>query len=171
MLTLDDYKSMADKITRGVYYPLHDMIDCEPLEPEFFGEVVAKERQRSGKGGRMYTPTKTRKFEAAVREWGSQWFTPVYYPICVRITVHDQTDDGELLRLSSFNIAYKTTNDLDNICKSILDGLNKVLYKDDRQIVKLIAERRYAQMKGFTLQCERAGLSKHEVEQLRKHLK
>lgn len=33
--------------------------------------------------------------------------------------------------------------DTDNIAKSILDSLNGIAYKDDKQVVKLTVEKRY----------------------------
>jgi Holliday junction resolvase RusA-like endonuclease len=35
--------------------------------------------------------------------------------------------------------------DLDNVCKIIADALNGIVYKDDTQIVKIIAEKYYAE--------------------------
>lgn len=35
--------------------------------------------------------------------------------------------------------------DIDNLCKTVLDALNKIFYKDDSQIVKLYASKRYAE--------------------------
>lgn len=34
--------------------------------------------------------------------------------------------------------------DLDNLCKAILDGLNGVVFEDDKQVVKLCLTKRYA---------------------------
>lgn len=36
-----------------------------------------------------------------------------------------------------------TKPDTDNIAKSILDSLNGIAYKDDKQVVKLTVEKRY----------------------------
>ena len=35
--------------------------------------------------------------------------------------------------------------DIDNITKSILDGLNKVLYKDDKQVIELSVKKKYGE--------------------------
>lgn len=37
-------------------------------------------------------------------------------------------------------------NDLDNVAKAILDGLNNVAYKDDRQVVELHISKFYAEV-------------------------
>ena len=36
-------------------------------------------------------------------------------------------------------------NDLDNLCKSVLDGMNKIVYKDDCQIVSLHCTKFYGE--------------------------
>jgi Holliday junction resolvase RusA-like endonuclease len=36
--------------------------------------------------------------------------------------------------------------DLDNICKIVMDGLNKIAYEDDRNIVELTARKYYAEI-------------------------
>jgi Holliday junction resolvase RusA-like endonuclease len=35
--------------------------------------------------------------------------------------------------------------DIDNVCKAVLDGLNGVAYKDDTQVIMLVAERLYGE--------------------------
>ena len=36
--------------------------------------------------------------------------------------------------------------DIDNICKSILDGLNKLAYKDDNQVIGLVCRKIYGEV-------------------------
>ena len=38
--------------------------------------------------------------------------------------------------------------DIDNVCKSTLDAMNDVVYGDDKQVVKLLAEKRWAHQPG-----------------------
>lgn len=51
-----------------------------------------------------------------------------------------------------FYIHKGQTPDIDNLIKSILDGLNGIAWQDDKQVVKVIAERLSAGSKD----CERA---------------
>lgn len=46
--------------------------------------------------------------------------------------------DGKIIVLS--------VQDLDNMIKSVTDGMNKVAYNDDRQIVKIEAEKKYSEV-------------------------
>lgn len=87
---------------------------------------VAKERPRFTKYGGVYTPKKTADFEQLValcwlEQLGSTKFETG------NIEVH--------LNFGVTNMA----QDIDNLCKSVLDGLNGVAWNDDRQIVKLNA--------------------------------
>jgi crossover junction endodeoxyribonuclease RusA len=175
-----------DKISVDVYRRLADYLRNYKPETDgqmnfavlwnkvglYNGEVVAKERPRTGKGGHVYTPAATKKFEKDVAKWAKEeGFTPVFFPVKVTLTIHDKTDDP-LIRLHSIaGFTYKQTGgDLDNFVKAVMDGLNKVAWQDDRQIVKLEVERRFSFANGFRLEVARAGLSSNEYEQLRKFL-
>lgn len=167
-LVLEDYKQIAYNYKNGVN-PVIPNVETYMLR--YFGEVVPKERPRKGKNGSMYTPAATRKFEKAVKEWAvSEEMQKVYYPIRVRLSIYDRTADTELLNLSTNGLAYAELRDLDNMAKAVLDGLNGVMYKDDRQIVELNISRRYGSKAGFSITYGRAGLSSKELVQLRKHL-
>lgn len=47
--------------------------------------------------------------------------------------------------------------DLDNLCKAILDGLNGVVFLDDKQVVYLEATKRYADRPGVAVRFEEMG--------------
>ena len=51
--------------------------------------------------------------------------------------------DGPVTVAMRFYFANKRLPDVDNLVKSILDGLNKVAWKDDRQVARIEAERRF----------------------------
>lgn len=92
-------------------------IECTP---------VAKERPRHTRYGGVYTPAKTAEFEAKVAEaWlEQQGITLIETPVTLWVNV------GVL----------NMKKDLDNIVKSIADGLTKgCAWLDDRQIVELHA--------------------------------
>ena len=42
--------------------------------------------------------------------------------------------------------------DVDNLIKIIMDALSGVIYKDDKQIIKMSVEKRYAEQPGVTLE-------------------
>ena len=53
------------------------------------------------------------------------------------------TDGCILVEIWAY-VSGKKPGDIDNIAKSILDGMNKIVYLDDRQVIDLIIHRRNA---------------------------
>lgn len=171
--SVDDYRRIAERVKefQDTLKPIDFSVYDNRVYDYDEGAVVAKERPRAGKSGKFYTPTETRKFEAAIKKWGmAQDMQPVAYPMSVRIVVRDQTDDPLIRVLGAANVSYAAHKDLDNLAKSVLDGLNGVLYKDDKQIVDLHVSRRYGKRPGFLLSVHRQGLSATEVTNLKKFL-
>ena len=95
------------------------------------GRPQSKQRPRLGKGGRVYTPTRTLRYEHSVAaaflvatrgRRRAAYTGPVELRIrCVFATMHRR--------------------DLDNVVKAICDGLNGVAYADDCQVTSIRAER------------------------------
>lgn len=100
----------------------------------------AKQRPRSGKGGRQsYTPAATKRAEKAIREAFEEVagdFDPVEGSVAVQLTI---TPDDVKVSISQddYETPWKLRGDIDNYAKTILDALNGVLYEDDKQIVYL----------------------------------
>lgn len=98
---------------------------CVPLlEIVMPGDPIPKGRPRHSKTGRPYTPERTRKAEkaclAVVREtWGER------EPVEVQVGL-----------VVEFFCATKRHTDGDNLVKLVTDAMNKVVYKDDSQIVE-----------------------------------
>jgi len=114
------------------------------------GPAVGKRRARVTRTG-AYTPQKTKSYEAQVKWW---WRTTgaVYLgegPIAAYVSVlvsrpkTHMTTKGVLSAEGRRNPHPTRTPDLDNICKSILDALNRLAYRDDSQIIELWASRRW----------------------------
>lgn len=144
----------------------------DPRGYTYDGPLQVKERARKGRAGRMYTPPKTVAFEKKVADWGAQQFEqPLPYPIRVKLLVKDETVDTDLAYHSRLGLVYYNKGDLDNFAKSILDGLNGVAWKDDKQIVSLDISRRYGPRAGFDLYVSRAGLSSSEYITFTRYLK
>lgn len=89
-------------------------------------EPHAKERPRVGRG-RMYTPTATVQYE---RELAKAYRREV--PV-----LNDADDLCAVFRFYSSGLKRKDT---DNCIKSALDAGNKVLFRDDSQVVTVMAE-------------------------------
>ena len=127
---------------------------------KYHGEAVGKGRPRvtarGGKFAHAYTPKKTKDFEDAIRfEFmaGNCEQMPVYdrevslnanILIGVSIPKSYSKKKQALCRCRMIAPANKRQGDLDNILKSVFDALNGYAYVDDCQIVKVTAEKVYA---------------------------
>lgn len=97
------------------------------------GKPVPKARHqvRLYRGGVItYTPAKTREFEKAVR----------VYALKHRV----KRQEGDLAVIAIFHTS--GSGDIDNLLKSLLDGLNGVAWEDDRQVKAVV---------GMKLECRR----------------
>jgi Holliday junction resolvase RusA-like endonuclease len=98
----------------------------------------------------MYTDSKTTSYEAVIskqaRHAMGQWevlTTPIsmrviaFYGIPVSWSKRKQQQaiSGQLI---------PGKPDLDNVAKAVLDALNGVIYLDDKQVVRLVAEKKYS---------------------------
>ena len=99
----------------------------------------------------MYTPPETKKYEKAihdawVKEHGDK---PMEGPLMVRayFCFRIPKSDTKARKASKLNggMREEIREDVDNCVKSVLDALNKTAYEDDRQIIKLLAGKRYAE--------------------------
>ena len=89
------------------------------------GRPVPKGRPRLGVRGRkafIYTPPETREFEETVRVYA------------VKHKVKKQ--NGDLAAIATFYTGGQ--GDVDNLLKSLMDGLNGVAWEDDRQVKVVI---------------------------------
>jgi Holliday junction resolvase RusA-like endonuclease len=98
----------------------------------------------------MYTPATTQAYEALIAKQATfaRGSVPVLAtPIALRVVVlhavpaswskrkQQQALDGDLI---------PGKPDLDNVAKAVLDALNGVIYLDDKQVIRLVAEKKYS---------------------------
>lgn len=111
------------------------------------GEPVGKGRPRMGRGGRVYTPDATRRAEHAVAR---AWWAPMIeidFEIAVRVTAYYGRPKDHFLQSGALSakgrrsIVPMKTPDLDNVVKLVLDALNGVAYRDDKQVQSVEALR------------------------------
>ena len=88
------------------------------------GPPVPKERPRLARNGRTYTPLRTLRYERSVRDAARaamvglvRWSTGQRYSVAIEVRVSDAR-----------------RRDLDNVAKSVLDGLNGLAWIDDCQV-------------------------------------
>ena len=87
------------------------------------GRPRGKERPRMGRNGKFYTPKTTREYEESVA-----WFAKAAYK-------GEPTKDP--VRLDMTIRSSKSRADMSNILKSIEDGMNGIIYVDDKQIKEI----------------------------------
>lgn len=91
------------------------------------GRPRGKERPRMGRNGKFYTPKTTREYEESVA-----WFAKSAY----------KEDPTELpVRLDLMIRSSKCKADASNILKCIEDGMNGIIYIDDKQIKEIHIKR------------------------------
>ena len=109
---------------------------------------VSKQRPRLGKGGCVYTPSKTKVFENIVAlSYGNRPnFDDKYIRIRLKFKFEVPKSYSKKKRLEAIEGKIRPTKkDLDNIAKAVLDGLNTKAFMDDRYIVGLTLEKMYAE--------------------------
>ena len=106
-----------------------------------------KQRPRLGKSGKVYTPNSTKVFEEICRlSYGNRYYFDKEY-ISIKIVFKFKVPKSYSKKKYSEAIEGKirpSTNDTDNLLKSVLDGLNGKAWKDDRYIYKIEAEKIFA---------------------------
>lgn len=91
------------------------------------GRAVPKARPRLGRNGNVYTPRRTKQYEELVG-WKAK-------------EVIKQPFEGSISLQIRVYVRRNVFPDLDNIAKSVMDGLNGAAYKDDRQVSCLTIQR------------------------------
>ena len=106
-----------------------------------------KQRPRLGKSGKVYTPNSTKVFEEICRlSYGNRYYFDKEY-ISIKIVFKFKVPKSYSKKKYSEAIEGKirpSTNDTDNLLKSVLDGLNGKAWKDDRYIYRIEAEKIFA---------------------------
>lgn len=87
------------------------------------GRPRGKERPRMGRNGRFYTPKTTREYEELVA--------------CFARMAYKEKPTKHPVRLDLIIRSSKSRADISNILKSIEDGMNGIVYIDDRQIKEI----------------------------------
>lgn len=121
-------------------------------EFEVPGEIVGKARPRMNtRTGRAYTPTKTKLYEYALRQWFcmnypnfKQIENRIKVTIVAYFDIPKSTGKKKETEMLNQSISPTKKPDIDNITKIVLDSMNKFAFKDDTQVTKLEVEKKYA---------------------------
>lgn len=120
--------------------------------------IPTKRRVRFMRTGGTYIDKQTKSDLEMVRE---SYKGELYDgPVALHITVYKQLPKGKK-REEPFTIK----PDIDNIVKCIMDGLNGVAYKDDKQVVHIVAQKLMRQAIGgeFTMYAVEPAMNYLEV--------
>jgi Holliday junction resolvase RusA-like endonuclease len=120
-----------------------------------YGEPIGKGRPRFAKRGNFvstYTPQKTKTYEDEIRLMakaamgGSEPLeTPVTVAIYIRVGI-PASFSKQKRKDALANIERPTKKpDIDNIAKCFLDGMNGIVYLDDKQVVSLHITKVYSE--------------------------
>lgn len=113
------------------------------------GKIQPKQRPRKGING-FYTPVETLKYERIVATYAKiamieKQVLITDLPGCILIDFRFKPSKISAKKIKD-NPLLPALNvkDIDNCIKSVLDGLNGILYYDDRQIVQIFCRKLYA---------------------------
>jgi Holliday junction resolvase RusA-like endonuclease len=95
-----------------------------------------------GKHVSTYTPTKTKRYEERISAIASGLgVEPFTGPIEVEVIAASASLKPDRVRIPRPAEWKAKGADVDNVVKCALDAMNKILYLDDKQVVRLIAEK------------------------------
>lgn len=113
------------------------------------GECMPKARPRFSKFGHVYTTPKTRAYENIVKSTAIDNRVPcITTALRVELIIYKSIPKSfskKKRELANEGKIYPVVKpDIDNYVKAVLDGLNGVLFVDDKQIVDFRAMKRYS---------------------------
>jgi Holliday junction resolvase RusA-like endonuclease len=123
------------------------------------GPPVAKGRPRAfriGNGVRMHTPERTQRYENLVAieaDHAMAGEKPLLGPVAaffdVALPVPASWSKKKRAAALAGDVRPTSKPDLSNLAKSVEDGMNKIVYRDDSQITELTIRKRYSEKPGL----------------------
>lgn len=114
------------------------------------GEPVGKARPRMNtRTGKAYTPDKTRNYEEYVKllyQNKIKHYFEGYVKLTIKAFYGVAKSDSKKKKEDKLSNVLRPSKkpDIDNIVKLIADSLNNIAYKDDTQIVEIVAMKFYS---------------------------
>jgi Holliday junction resolvase RusA-like endonuclease len=122
---------------------------------------VGKQRARYARRGNFiqaYTPEKTRTYETLIKEASQEAMgssepleTPVTLYLYIRVPIPKSCTKKRLEAINNGSEKPIKKPDASNILKSVEDGMNGVVYKDDSQIVNIHVTKVYSSQPGVDI--------------------
>jgi Holliday junction resolvase RusA-like endonuclease len=117
-----------------------------PVEP------VPKERPRFTRYGKVYTPSKTQSYEKAIGYYWEQATQGFKFErdqaVCVNVVfglpIPKSASKRKKEDMLNDTIKHIKKPDVDNLLKSVLDGLNGIAWADDSQVIRVCASKIYS---------------------------
>jgi Holliday junction resolvase RusA-like endonuclease len=113
---------------------------------------------RRGNHISTYTPEKTRTYEALIKEASKEAMgstepleTPVSLYLYIRVPIPKSCTKKRLEAIANGSEKPIRKPDGSNILKSVEDGMNSVVYKDDSQIVNIHVSKVYSTVPGVDI--------------------
>lgn len=130
-----------------------------------YGQPFGKERPKFARMGafvKTYTPEKTTSYENYIKVIYKNTTDKIHEkPLKMTVRafycVPDSWSNKKRLAALSGNLLPTVKPDIDNIVKVICDGLNKIAYLDDKQIVSLSCEKKYDKVPRVEINIEEIG--------------
>lgn len=138
---------------------MKNLLDILQFEFEVPGKVQAKQRPRLSRYGKVYTPGQTSSYEnwiklCFVNKYGN--IEPIsqkrfFIKIDVYKSVPKSITNKNKIKMLNNEIRPTVKPDADNVVKSVLDALNKLIYKDDSQVTDLLVHKYYSEEEKLVL--------------------
>jgi len=116
-----------------------------------YGDPKGKGRPRMMKNGVVFTPSDTKRYEEQVaKRWielnGDLKYNtePLSLNVISYMAIPKSASKIKREAMLSGDLRPTKTPDIDNILKIIMDGLNKIAFHDDRQVVEEHSEKFYS---------------------------
>ena len=131
-------------------------------EFEVPGKIRGKDRPRINTYTyNIYTPNKTKDYEQYIQQ-NFKIKYPNYKMIEGRISIEiiafleipKNTSKKKSIEMLEGTISPTKKPDIDNIAKSVLDALNKFVFKDDNQVTRIMVEKKYSKIEKIYVKIE-----------------
>lgn len=125
------------------------------------GRPIGKQRPRFARSGVIYTPTKTHNYEKRIAAAFSAKY-PNHEPIenCIKLTITSyfpapkSTSKKRLREMEAEQFLFNKRPDIDNVLKSVLDGLSGTAWTDDKLVTDITACKRYSPQPRIVVEIE-----------------